>query len=424
MEEDASLLYPKIDMAGNLSGIIGSEFPIFNYLIYLFFLMTDFNHWAGRLINLLVSSIGIFYFYKLIRKLFNPEVAFSAGIVLLCSIWFAFSRKIMPDTFSVSLVLIGLYYSCLYLSSGAIKNLFLFFLFASLGILSKLPAIFLLSWIPVLLISKQLNTRRSAIIAFTAIASAIPALIWYFHWVPELVSKHHFQLYFPKTLSEGILEIYQYWPGFFEKFYFASLSSYLGFAAFILGMVLLFFNKRKIELAVFGMLTLVFLVFTVKTGSIFPTHNYYVIPYAPVMALVAGFGLQKFKGKLKFIFLALIAIEGVANQQHDFFIRESQLHKLFLEEFLDTHVSKNDLIVINGGQSPQEIYFANRKGWTLYNEDIRKPFIDSLAGLGAAWLVINKNRMDEVPEMYLEVKSDKHYSLYSLQNYASIFDKP
>ncbi|MFM6983581.1 MAG: hypothetical protein ACKOXF_05580, partial [Chitinophagaceae bacterium] len=34
-EDGAHLLYPKIDIAGEKSGITGMEFPVLNYLIYL-----------------------------------------------------------------------------------------------------------------------------------------------------------------------------------------------------------------------------------------------------------------------------------------------------------------------------------------------------------------------------------------------------
>lgn len=49
-------------MDGTGTGIIGSEFPIFNFLSYLWFKIFGFSHWAGRLINLVTSSIGIYYF--------------------------------------------------------------------------------------------------------------------------------------------------------------------------------------------------------------------------------------------------------------------------------------------------------------------------------------------------------------------------
>lgn len=44
LEDGANLRFPKIDMAGEKTGIIGSEFPFFNYLIYLAFELFGFEH--------------------------------------------------------------------------------------------------------------------------------------------------------------------------------------------------------------------------------------------------------------------------------------------------------------------------------------------------------------------------------------------
>jgi hypothetical protein len=102
-EGGPDLFHPRIDMAGEKTGILGSEFPFFNLIIYLFSIVFGYAHWYGRLINLVVSSLGIWCFYLLLNKLINRKVAFNATIILLSSIWFSYSRKIMPDTFSVSL---------------------------------------------------------------------------------------------------------------------------------------------------------------------------------------------------------------------------------------------------------------------------------------------------------------------------------
>ena len=78
-ETDNNILLPRIDIAGEKSGITGMEFPFLNYLIYLVSLVFGYAHWYGRLINLVISSIGIFYFYKLIVKYFGVKVAFNAA---------------------------------------------------------------------------------------------------------------------------------------------------------------------------------------------------------------------------------------------------------------------------------------------------------------------------------------------------------
>ncbi|MBI3235711.1 MAG: glycosyltransferase family 39 protein [Bacteroidetes bacterium] len=205
LEIDANMLYPRIDMAGEKTGIMGSEFPFFNYLIYLVSLVFGYAHWYGRLINLIVSSMGIYAFYLLVKKICNGQVAFYASIILLSSIWFAFSRKIMPDTFSVSLVIIGLYFCYRYLTEGALWMLVSYFLLITLGMLCKIPALSLVSVISILLSVKEVpRTKIILIFSLTAVSVGIVGL-WYFYWVPYLLDTYHYQLYFPKGLMEGMV---------------------------------------------------------------------------------------------------------------------------------------------------------------------------------------------------------------------------
>src|SRR6188508_1824146 len=225
----ANILYPEIDYAGNNSGIIGSEFPFFNYLIYLTSLAFDYSHWYGRLINLIVSSFGIYFFFLLIRKLTSEKIAFLASIVLLSSIWFAFSRKIMPDTFSVSLVLIGLYCCHKYLYSGKWIQLILFFLLTTLGGLCKIPSLYLLSALSILIFIPGVDRYRKAyVMVVTSLCIGVVAL-WYFYWVPYLLATYHNQLYFPRGIIEGFKEIVPLANRFFRNFYFNALNSYIAF---------------------------------------------------------------------------------------------------------------------------------------------------------------------------------------------------
>jgi 4-amino-4-deoxy-L-arabinose transferase-like glycosyltransferase len=113
-EADNNILYPRIDIAGEKSGITGMEFPLLNYLIYLMSVVFGYDHWYGRLINLIVSSFGLWYFFRLVKDHFSEQVAFNSTIVLAVSVWFQFSRKIMPDTFAVSIVIAALYYASCY----------------------------------------------------------------------------------------------------------------------------------------------------------------------------------------------------------------------------------------------------------------------------------------------------------------------
>src|SRR6478752_4255516 len=143
-ESGPAVLYPRIDIAGDKTGITGMEFPVLNYLIYLVSLVFGYDHWYGRLINLLVSSVGIYFFYKLIKKYVDAETAFLSAMVLLFSIWFHFSRKIMPDTFSFSFMIIAVYYGTSYFEEKRLRHLALYGIFLLVAVLSKLPSGYIL----------------------------------------------------------------------------------------------------------------------------------------------------------------------------------------------------------------------------------------------------------------------------------------
>jgi hypothetical protein len=334
LEEDSNLLYPRIDMqAGNPTDIVAAEFPIYNYLAYLLSLVFGYNFWISRLLNLVVSSAGVYCFYLLVRRHFTERVAFNAGLILLSSIWFAFSRKIMPDTFSAALGIIALYAATRYLDRGRLLPLLLFLVLATLGGLSKLPTTLLLSLIAIPILSKHYPLpRRVALIVAGGMAVGYVAL-WYFYWQPYLLRTYINQLYYPFTLSEGIKYTLGLWPGTLKKFYFDALVSYLAFAFFLAGLFFMFREKLTLMKTILALTFLIYAFFIVKTGNIFPTHNYYTIPFVPVMALVAGYGLSKITNtKVAALALEIILIEGLANQQHDLHLNQKEFYRTGLEK--------------------------------------------------------------------------------------------
>ena len=415
VEHGPDLFHPMIDMAGNESGVIASEFPFFNYLIYLVSVVFDYSHWYGRLINLIVSTLGIYFFHRLIKNIFGNRVALFSALTLLVSIWFGYSRKTMPDTFSVALVMIGLYFAYDFLRTGDWYKNGLFFLFCSLGMLCKIPALSLFSVLVLVPFLTKIDLKRRAIFSFTAVLSFLVVCLWYFYWVPHLLATYKYQLYFPKGFLEGMYEISHHLPELFEQFYFNAHFSFLGFAACIVGVVLFLMKKgnREVKYGI-GIITLVFAFFILKTGAVFPTHSYYIVPFVPIMAFFVGYCLSRLPAVSGIVLMTLIAAEGIGNQQHDFFLKESEMYKLSLEGTLKEVVPKDALIIVNGGDSPQLMYFTHHRGWTLLTEKITHNCVDSLSALGASYLVFDKTWGDVDYAPYPKVHSDQHFTIYAL----------
>lgn len=414
-EIDASIIYPRLDNGGQLSGITGTEFPLISYLHYLLSCIFGYAHWYGRLINLLVSSIGVYYFYLLVKIILPNQTAKNAAILLLASSWFMFSRKAMPDTFSTSLVLIGLYYAIQYLNNPKTVSLLYTVVLLTLGLLSKIPAAYLLPLLIPFLLSKTIPFKPKFILFIALLPGFIYVGYWYFYWVPWLTQHFGFEHYFMGSpLLVGIRELQTHLPEVAKKFY-ADAMFYIGFATCVAGFILAILKKEKWLYQVILPVSILFLLYVCKSGYRFYHHSYYIVTFVPVMCVLAAYALQFIKRtNIQLIIIGAIMLENIANQQHDFMFKQSEAYKLSLELLANESSSLNELIAINGGQNPQELYFTHRKGWTLKEEQLTPENIDSIAQLGCKLLFINLHH-SQVRFNYPIVKTTDDYLIYVLK---------
>lgn len=426
LEVDPNIFYPRIDIAGDLTGITGMEFPLLNYLIYLVSRIFSYQHWYGRLINLMVSSMGLWFFYKLAEKYFSPRASFYATIILAGSIWFQFSRKIMPDTFAMSFILAAIYFGTNYFETEVRPKKYWhltgYVILMMLGVLSKLPSGYLLVVFGLFLIDRQISFRGKLVFVFVSFLGAIPVLVWYFYWVPYLVDNFGFWHFFMgKSFGQGFSEVLQNMPATLGRFSNTALK-YLGFAGFLFGLIYALVKKEKLVVALFLLSFFTFCLVIFKSGFSFPHHDYYVIPFVPVMALVAGYGLAKIANpKIAIILLIAISLEGIANQQHDFRLKDKDLYLLNLETELDKISHRDDLFIINSSDYPTPMYFAHRKGWVDSNEMIESPaYINELVVKGLAYILILKSGFgtDKELESYERVLVNKDYCIYKAKTIA------
>jgi hypothetical protein len=419
-EVDNNILYPRIDFAGEKTGITGMEFPVLNYLIYGASEIFGYAHWYGRLINLIVSSFGLWFFFRLLSIFFKAPIAFYSTLILSVSIWFQFSRKIMPDTFAMSLIMAGMYYGVKFLKDDETKknwtSLLLYFILIMFGVLAKLPTGYLLVVFIVLFFDKKILLQRKIILSLITTLALIPSVLWYFYWVPFLVDTYGFWHFFMgKSMRTGFAEILNHAQATFQKFYDTALK-FIGFALFIWGFVQALISRDKKLLWTFFATFFLFSIIIFKAGYTFPHHNYYIIPFVPVMALIAGYGLTAIASqRWRLVIIIAIAIEGIANQQHDFFLKDKQKKLLSLEADLASISQPGDLIAINSGDFPTPMYFAHRKGWILKNEDLsNETYLEDLKRKGLKFIVVlhNNNTNHEFNRNFKILLVADAYSIY------------
>lgn len=421
VEIDNNILYPRLDIAGDKTGITGMELPLLNYAVYGVSKVFGYDSWYGRLINLLVSSIGIFFFFKLVRRYFDEKVAFYSAFILLVSIWFGYSRKIIPETFAMSLVIIGVYYGLKFLDGksnpGRPVHALTYGVFVGLGTLSKISTGYILVIFLLPFFKKTIPVARKAAFAGVSAVFIFPTLIWYFYWVPFLVEKYEFWHFFMgESILVGGKAIFNNLLAVSEIFYFMALR-YSGFIVFLGGLIYAVIKKKWLILKLFCIGFFSFLIIILKAGDRFYAHSYYLIPFVPIMALVAGYGLSRIKdARFAVLLLLAISVEGISNQLYDFNINKKQVGILTLEKDLDKFSSKEDLIIINSGGHPTPMYFSGRKGWILRNDELTdSEQVEALKAKNAKLVVVLKQAFGTFVDLNLPVLHDSEdYRIYKL----------
>ena len=343
---------------------MGSEFPIMNYLVFGLYKLFGVDWWQGRLVNLVVSSIGCLFFYKTIFQFIKKEVAFPATLVLLASLWFSHSRKFMPDVFSTSLVLIAIYFGLSFLYKKKNWHLILYFIFILFGLLSKLPAFIITGLLVPVMFEASISLKKKLLFVLVSILALLPVIWWYFYWAPKLTSDFGFFYFFMGSdMYTSLNVLMTEWQAMLKNFYFDAVG-YLGFVFYSVGVIYVVIKKERVLFLILIATLVLQLILMIKSGESFIKHSYYMMPFIPVMALFSGYFISVVNVNwVRTILISAVVIESVLNLQHDFMPKTSKHYLLELENVADTYSLKDDLIVINNSSNPRSLYLAHRKGW-------------------------------------------------------------
>jgi hypothetical protein len=414
---DNNILYPTLDETGEKRGVVAMEFPALPYSIYLVSTVFGYDHWYGRLINLIVVSFGLWYFFRLLKLWFTERLAFFSTVALAFSALFHLSRKVLPDPAALSLVIIGLWYGTQFLWSGGWLNAMRYLLFAALGVLVKIPFGAYLIMLAFPFFDQRATHTRRVLFVFASVAVVTVVYWWYFIWNMGLAEKFGLWYNSGRSVRDGYRELLENMPDVLERFYFSAFHSYLFFALTVSGFILAILKKEKKILLAFAAGIPVFAGYMLKSGFLFAHHGYYALVIVPVMALLAGYFVATIRAKFALPLLVIAVIESVANQQHDFFIRDKEFVKTSLTNIANDVSASTDLVALVTNQNPNEFYFLNRKGWMVSPETAYPATLDSLAEKGCKLLFMKKGKYDETLP-YVRVFENQDYLVFDLKQRA------
>ena len=138
-----NLFYAQTDICGTSSpDYFEKEFELIQAITAMYYHAFCEPFSLGRLANCTVSCLGFWYFDRLGGRILSEGAGLYAMLPLKCSIVLTYSRKILPDTFSLFLTTMETYYLFCYLSDlvGWGKRCF-GTLGGAGGLLAKVPSV-------------------------------------------------------------------------------------------------------------------------------------------------------------------------------------------------------------------------------------------------------------------------------------------
>ncbi len=394
-QEDNNIFFPRLDDCGAKTGIVGMEFPILSYSIYGVSTIFGYDHWYGRLINLIIVSLGIWFFYRLVGLYFHPRTAMYAAIAFALSALFHYARKVLPDPMALSFIIIGLYYGIIYLRSGRWPYLIGYFLFALLGALVKIPFGVYLAVLIFPFLQSRLPIAKKFYFGLVSSIILWAVFSWYFIWNMHLSETYGLWYNSGRTFAEGFSEIISHPQETLAKFYFNAFHGFLFFGVCLLGLAISIWKKQRKIWVLIALMIPLFAVYMIKSGYLFYHHGYYVLVMMPVMALLCGIALHFFRKPIAIAIVSICAVESIANQQHDFFIKEKEFTKLQLEDVANKVSQPYDRVALSGTLNPNEFYFLNRKGWLLQKEELSVEKLLEIKAEGCKYFFSRKEFFNE-----------------------------
>lgn len=412
-EDKSTLCYPRVDENGG--AIVALELPLLSFAHAKLADFFGYQHWYSRLINLIISTLGVFYFFVFLKRYANEKIAMYASLSLAISIWFMFSRKAMADTMAMSLAIMSIYYGFQFFfnKTKSSRYLIAYLVLCAFALLAKIPVIyaFIIFLWPLFMTSVSYRKK----LAFVAV-SIIPLLLafyWYQEWGVYLSTIDNSWRNMGSPIIAGWIENMNHFSDFLERFTFSSFHSFVAFGCYLIGLFFLIKKNKKRYWGIFILLSLAFLLLIGKSGWMFHHHNYYIIPFVPVMAFVVGYALSQINYRyLAGVLMLAIVVESFLNQQHDLRWNEKNAYKLELSDIAESIIPANSKIITNN-QNPIDIYFAHREGWAVPIEDATQANLNYLQTLPADFLIIIKKEADSHFDLPVAFENE-YYRIYQL----------
>ena len=405
---------PQIDWAGDQPGYVGTEFPILPFLAAIFYKFLGMHEWVGRIQAVVFFATSLPFFFLLAREVLGEiDATWALIFYAFAPLCLMASRCFMPDTPSLALSIIGLYFFVRWLNSDHdVRSFVLAAITISLSVLIKLPSAII--GVPLACLAFQRfgsSAFRNIKLWIFAGITLLPAALWY--WYAYQVSLKFYPYHFFGSGGVKIMPLMWYWK-IVQEVPTLALTPVI----FILAGIGLFaaWSTSRARPFYWWLVAMILFIIVVGYGN---RHPWYRLPLVPIAALFAGSACAFIGTKVpsraanfagSTLLLVLLGFSALVSARIYYHAIAAPLRDAGLE--LKEITPENSLIAAADNGDPIVLYYGERKGWHFLEKDGiyygdpdgSEPAIANLQELrekGASYVVFTSNTawwLDLYPE--------------------------
>lgn len=373
----------------------GAELMVVPYLTAVLYHVFGIQYWVGRVVPIFFAVLGAFYFYKLVGRFYGPVCAAVATLTLTVLPYYLYcGRCQMPESFALAMAFAAFYYYDTWLSTNQTRDFLRAAAFALLMMLGKpqmgvmaIPMAFLtfdrFGW-------KAFVNRRLYLFAALVGIPFAAYMLWTSY---VIIPRTGISFSGPGAFNfRRWLANPQYYRDIAKSVWLWSVTP----PVCVLGLVGLFMPRRdsRAYFAHAWLLGAMSLFFLMPGGA--APNGYYQIILEPPFALLAAFPLAACLSGPRLRLVAAAALIGVV--AWPFYITARLYRPTHLPDYeCGTWIRENtseDALVLTSSPNPATLYFADRVGWTSWQEHYGKgavfgrELINKVMPLGASVLAV------------------------------------
>lgn len=416
-EEDPNIFNPRRNERGSGDGIFRMEFPVSQWITSLPIRYFGNDVLLSRLMNFLFGIFSLFGIYYLSRRLFlSHHLALAAVWILsFTPIFYYYTINPLPDNLALTFCIWGMFFLIKWHQNQKTRNFVLSIVLFSLAGLTKLP--FALIFImPLILVLVQCEFRgkgygiliKRGLILLLGI---IPIVSWYLWVIPDwegngIVSgifsmdddqKSKFWYYLWYNLRSNMPEL------------LIGLTSIPFFVYGLLSSRKLWSLSKGLSLSFVLYSILISALMVYEMNMIEKVHDYYFLPFLPVVVLLSVYGLHQYKRlfrRKKWMWIPLLLL-FLSMPVYSYFRIQPRWESvgfnedlLIYKDELRAAVPDTALVCVGNDQSHHIfLYYIKKKGWVFEQDWMGKKKLEGLISQGCQYLYSDSRHVDQNPQV-------------------------